>query len=122
MKKFTDKINESVDENKVPSSYEFLEDLLSNELEDTSFDSICGFMRKFAKLHVEAALKEVKKTMVEYTDKKFSEIDMYKFADYTWKNSPNTHPEYDEEMLERPNETVDNKDSILNAYPLDNIE
>ena len=87
-------------------------------------------MKEFAKLHVEAALKEAsKKTVVEYTDKKFSEIDMYEFADYTWKNSPNTHPEYDEEMIKRPNETVDNlkkdsilKDSILKSYPLDNIK
>lgn len=121
MKKFTDKINESVDGNNLPTAEEFFTSVVG-ENPDEFNRSIKECMIEFAKLHVEAALKEVKKTMVEYTDKKFSEIDMYKFADYTWKNSPNTHPEYDEEMLERPNETVDNKDSILNSYPLENIK
>lgn len=121
MKKFTDKINESV-ESGIPTAEEQLEIYGSSRAIEA--------MIEFAKLHVEAALKEAsKKTVVEYTDKKFSEIDMYEFADYTWKNSPNTHPEYDEEMLKRPNETVVNlkkdsilKDSILKSYPLDNIK
>jgi hypothetical protein len=96
MKKFTDKINESVDENKVPSSYEFLEDLLSNELEDTSFDSICGFMRKFAKLHVEAALKEAseKASLTDFA---------YEF------------------LQEGAPDAID-KDTILNSYSLENIK
>jgi len=128
MKKFTDKINESVG-NSLPTAEEFFTSVVGeNPDEFNGYIKEC--MIRFAKLHVEAALKEAsKKTRVEYTDKKFSEIDMYEFADYTWKNSPNTHPEYDEEMIKRPNETVDNlkkdsilKDSILKSYPLDNIK
>ena len=128
MKKFTDKINESV-ENGIPTAEEFFISVVGeNPDEFNGYIKEC--MIEFAKLHVEAALKEAsKKAVVEYTDKKFSEIDMYEFADYTWKNSPNTHPEYDEEMLKRPNQINDNlkknsilKDSILKSYPLDNIK
>lgn len=69
MKKFTDKINESNDLNDgVPSAAEWLDDKLENELADTSFDSICGFMRKYAKLHVEKALEEVYTLIVENDD------------------------------------------------------
>ena len=70
MKKFTDKINESFEENNGWSldSREWLEDRLDNELEDTSFDSICSFMVKFAKLHVEKALEMANEKVIESDD------------------------------------------------------
>ena len=51
MKKFTDKINESVD-GKVPTAEEFLQNS-----DKTTFNAIENTMVEFAKLHVEAALK-----------------------------------------------------------------
>jgi hypothetical protein len=95
MKKFTDKINESV-EDEIPSTSEWLQEKLRQPMEDTSFDSICGFLRQFAKLHVEAALKSASEK-VELTD----------FA---------------QEFLQEGADDAIDKDSILNAYPLDNIK
>ena len=37
-------------------------------------------------------------------DKKFSEKQMYEFADYSWKYSPRTHPEYDENLIKQKTE------------------
>ena len=37
-------------------------------------------------------------------DKKFSEKQMYEFADYSWKYSPRTHPEYDENLIKQQTE------------------
>jgi hypothetical protein len=37
--------------------------------------------------------------------KRFSLREMYAFADYTWKHSPNTHPVYnDSELMKQPTE------------------
>ena len=49
-------------------------------------------MIEFAKLHVEAALKEAEKETIKYVSKTIIELNMY------------------------------NKNSILNAYPLENIK
>jgi hypothetical protein len=126
---------------KIPTAEEWLlnhKEMSKYDVEDYDEGGYLGvnegelykIMIEFAKLHVEAALKEAsKKTTVEYTDKKFSETDMYEFAHYTWKNSPNTHPLYLKEILKKPNETVDRikkdsilRDSILNSYPLEKIK
>lgn len=91
MKKFTDKINESVEE-KISSAFEFLSNFTDNPDDDTIYIA----MIEFAKLHVEAALKSASKK-VELTD--FA----YEF------------------LQEGAYDAID-KDSILNAYPLDNIK
>jgi hypothetical protein len=94
MKKFTDKINESV-KDEIPHTSEWLQEKLRHPMEDTSFDSICGFLSQFAKLHVEAALKAASEK-AELTD----------FA---------------QEFLQEGAYDAIDKESILNAYPLDNI-
>ena len=85
MKKFTDKINESI-EDKIPTAEEFYD--------KSKHDSILDIMIDFAKLHVEVALQEASE-----------------------KATVNTEPDY------RGGEwSIVDTDSILNAYPLDNIK
>jgi hypothetical protein len=101
MKKFTDKINESV-EDKIPTAEEFAE---ANQYELDYYDeggyqgievkSFAIKLREFAKLHVEAALKTASEK-VELTD----------FA---------------HEFLQEGAYDAIDKDTILNAYSLDNI-
>ena len=55
-------------------------------------DVVIEAMIEFAKLHVEAALKEAEKETIKYISKTIIELNMY------------------------------NKNSILNAYPLENIK
>jgi len=89
MKKFTDKINESV-EGKIPTANELFEQYHGFEADSSSRD-IISLMVEFAKLHVVAALKAASEDAhtkdVPYTDD--VEVD---------------------------------KDSILSAYPLENIK
>jgi len=94
MKKFTDKINESV-ENKIPTAEEFFTSVVG-ENPDEFNRSIKECMIEFAKLHVEAALKEVSKKAV-LTDEVCDVLQVHWFDEYI------------------------DKDSILNAYPLDKI-
>ena len=106
MKKFTDKINESV-EDRIPSAEEWL----SNHKELSSYDvayhdeggyqgvdenKLYKIMIEFAKLHVEAALKAASEK-VSLTD--FA----YEF------------------LQEGAYDAID-KETILNDYPLDNIK
>jgi len=70
MKKFTDKINESAD-NKIPTAEEFFTSVVGeNPDEFNSYIKEC--MVEFAKMHVEAALKEASENAetkdVPYTD------------------------------------------------------
>lgn len=89
MKKFTDKINESV-EDKIPRAFDFL----TNFSDDPDDDTIYEAMIEFARLHVDAALKAASE-----------------------KATVNTEPDY------RGGEwSIVDTDSILNAYPLDNIK
>lgn len=76
---------------KIPTAEEWL-NKNNPENEDTSFIGICDFMIEFAKLHVEAALKEAEKETIKYVSKTIIELNMY------------------------------NKNSILNAYPPENIK
>ena len=62
MKKFTDKINESVDSNNLPTAYQFL----TNFTDEPDDDTIYKAMIEFAKIHVEAALKAASDN-VDYT-------------------------------------------------------
>jgi len=95
MKKFTDKLNESVDGNKLPSAEEFFDSPNIRVSFDAEYQychkSVAKKAIEFAKLHVEAALKAASEDAhtkdVPYTDD--VEVD---------------------------------KDSILNAYPLENIK
>jgi len=91
MKKFTDKINESV-EDKIPSAEEFWMDKTGNTPNQEEFTA----MIEFAKLHVEAALKEASEKA--------------SLTDFAW-----------EFLQEGAYDAID-KDTILNAYPLDNIK
>ena len=93
MKKFTDKINESV-EDKIPSAEGFWMDKTGNTPNQEEFTA----MIEFAKLHVEQALLEASKR---------AEV----------KFRLNDCPE----SFERYDYTV-NKESILNSYPLTNIK
>lgn len=94
MKKFTDKINESV-ENRIPTAEEFFDSSSLKISNDTEYKYIQKVIKEkaieFAKLHVEAALKAASEDAhtkdVPYTDD--VEVD---------------------------------KDSILSAYPLENIK
>ena len=71
---------------KIPTAEEFLET-------DKDWNrTTAQMMIEFAKLHVEAALKEAEKETVKYISKTILELNMY------------------------------NKNSILNAYPLENIK
>ena len=56
---------------------------------------------------------ESHKIMESMDTKLFTLRDMYKFADYTWKYSPNTHPVYDEKYENyKPTESQDDKTSL----------
>ena len=84
--------------NKIPTAEEFLDNFLnkyaipwSPEI-DKVYGCINTAMIEFAKLHVEAALKEAEKETVKHISKTILELNMY------------------------------NKNSILNAYPLENIK
>jgi hypothetical protein len=94
MKKFTDKINESV-ENKIPTANELFEQYHGFEADSSSRD-IISLMVEFAKLHVEAALKEAseKASLTDFA---------YEF------------------LQEGAYDAID-KETILKAYPLDNIK
>jgi hypothetical protein len=89
MKKFTDKLNESV-ENKIPTAEEFFTSVVG-ETPDEFNGYIKECMIQFAKLHVEATLKAASEDAhtkdVPYTDD--VEVD---------------------------------KETILSAYPLENIK
>jgi hypothetical protein len=95
MKKFTDKINESFESNNLPTAEEFFTSVVGeNPDEFNGYIKEC--MIEFAKLHVEAALKEVSKKAV-LTDEVCDVLQEHWFDEYI------------------------DKDSILNAYPLDKI-
>jgi hypothetical protein len=92
MKKFTDKINESVDD-KLPTACEFITNHpghLTGDIDDETL------MIEFAKLHVEAALKEAseKASLTDFA---------YEF------------------LQEGAPDAID-KDTILNSYSLENIK
>lgn len=92
MKKFTDKINESVDE-KIPTAEEFMLDTL----ESMDQQEVERAMIEFAKLHVESALKAASinaETKEEYGNP-YDTDDRYYVVD---------------------------KESILKAYPIENIK
>ena len=57
LKKFTDKINESV-EDTIPTAVEFLSKNIDYVLENDCKDDVETAMIEFAKLHVRAAVKE----------------------------------------------------------------
>lgn len=99
MKKFTDKINESV-ENGIPTAYSFALEFFNRVVGENS-DEINGYIKEcmieFAKLHVEAALKE-------------ASVKAEIYYDY----EGNTGSEYNTEYV--------SKESILKSYPLDNIK
>jgi hypothetical protein len=92
MKKFTDKINESV-ENKIPTAEKFVEEYTGDDEDGyLRYDTVEYMCREFAKLHVEAALKAASE---------------------------------DADIIPDPNGMdwdVVSKDSILSAYPLENIK
>jgi hypothetical protein len=94
MKKFTDKLNESV-EDKIPTANELFQEYHGFEADSSSRD-IINLMIEFAKIHVEACKKEISEK-AELTD--FA----YEF------------------LQEGASDAID-KDSILNAYPLENIK
>jgi hypothetical protein len=95
MKKFTEKLNESVDGNKLPTAEEFFDSSNLRISNDTEYKYIQEVIKEkaieFAKLHVEAALKAAS-------------------GDAHTKDVPYTD---DVEV---------DKDSILNAYPLEKIK
>jgi len=104
MKKFTDKINESV-EDKIPTAQEFVEKFTGDDEDGFRFlrwhknlrwDTVEHMCKEFAKLHVEAALKAASVS---------AEIE----------NCGNPYDPSDDSKC--VSET-----SILNAYPLDNIK
>jgi|LauGreDrversion4_2_1035121.scaffolds.fasta_scaffold1099450_2 hypothetical protein len=96
MKKFTDKINESV-EDKIPTAQEFVEKFTGDDEDGyLRWDTVEHMCKEFAKLHVEAALKAASVS---------AEIE----------NCGNPYDPSDDSKC--VSET-----SILNAYPLDNIK
>ena len=90
MKRFTDKINESV-EDTIPTIEEIWFDNTGNKINQEEYSA----MVEFAKLHVEAALKASEKASL---------------TDFAY-----------EFLQEGAYDAID-KDTILNAYPLDNIK
>ena len=80
--------------NKIPTAEEFINEnggfLKYSSAQE--FVECQSLMIEFAKLHVEAALKEAEKETVKHISKTILELNMY------------------------------NKNSILNAYPLENIK
>ena len=73
-------------------------DELASERLLTRFDENSGY-HKF--VFVEAYKEGFQKALEILGDKKFSEKDMYGFADYSWKYSERTHPTYDEKSLQQ---------------------
>jgi hypothetical protein len=67
MKKFTDKINESVEE-KIPTASEWLESFGADADDMYYKSSVEEAMIEFSKLHVEAALKAANKEVIENDD------------------------------------------------------
>jgi len=100
MKKFTDKINESVEE-KIPTASEWLESFGADADDMYYKQSVEEAMIEFAKLHVEACKKEISEN-VRVTD------------------SVGEFLQRDELGFEGDN-YID-KNSILNSYPLENIK
>ena len=93
---------------KIPTAEEFL---LQNNDKDFRLSmsglNVSDVMIEFAKLHVEAALKEAsKKSTILENDKDIG-------SKYTWDAYNTSNRDIDYEV---------NKDSILNAYPLKNIK
>ena len=98
MKKFTDKINESV-EDKIPTVKEYVERFTGDDEDGyLRWDTVEYMCKEFAKLHVEAALKAASEK-VELSDL------LHEFIEDSWEGGP----------------FID-KDTILNAYPTDNIK
>jgi hypothetical protein len=91
MKKFTDKINESV-ENKIETAEEFWFKNTGQNINQEEYSA----MVEFAKLHVEAALKAAS--------------DKASLTDFAY-----------EFLQEGAYDAID-KDTILNAYPVENIK
>lgn len=84
-------------ENKIPTTEEMMKRGTGNFLHCTDYEDAIEAMKKFAKLHVEAALKEAaEKAKIKY------------------EYSGNTGSEYCDEYVDQ--------NSILNAYPLTNIK
>jgi tRNA(His) 5'-end guanylyltransferase len=96
MKKFTDKINESVEEN-IPTAYDFLTNFTDEPDDDTIYEA----MIEFAKLHVEACKKEISEKA---------------------KVSDNVSEFLQRDELGFEGDTYIDKYSILNSYPLENIK
>jgi hypothetical protein len=94
MRKFTDKINESI-EDKIPTVKEYVERFTGDDEDGyLRWDTVEHMCKEFARLHVEVALKAASE-----------------------KATVNTEPDY------RGGEwSIVDTDSILNAYPLDNIK
>lgn len=67
MKKFTDKINESVGD-KIPTASEWLESFGADADDMFYKQSVEEAMIEFAKLHVEIALKEANEVVIENDD------------------------------------------------------
>ena len=101
MKKFTDKINESVEGNNLPTADEFFDSANIGISSNTEYmyckKDVVKKAIEFAKMHVEAALKEAS------------------ISAETKEESGNPYDTDDKYYV------VD-KDSILNAYTLDNIK
>jgi hypothetical protein len=89
--------------NQIPTAVEFLDN--PRYYQDPSSYNTQLAMIEFAKLHVEAALKEAGESRC---------INMFGQTWFAQSLEPGT------KVLERVNITVD-KDAILNAYPLDSI-
>ena len=109
MRKFTDKINESLDDNKIMNHEQFIEEYLGvdsdfiesmriqmSELSGFDFENIPDLMIEFAKYHVKMAL--------ESASEKASLTD---FAN--------------EFLQEGASDAID-KESIINSYSIDNIK
>ncbi len=95
-------------ENKIPTAEEFIEKnyySLPSELEEISW-----LMQEFAKLHVEAALKEASKKSYMLRDLGENEKGNFTIEKLKSYNDEEGYPIY-----------ID-KNSILNAYPLTNIK
>ena len=77
---------------KIPTAEEFLKQFELGNTGKIDIEDSKEAIIEFAKLHVEAALKEAEKETIKYVSKTIIELNMY------------------------------NKNSILNAYPLENIK
>jgi len=102
MKKFTDKINESVDD-KIPTALKYMQ----SKIEAEEAGSTRLMLIEFAKMHVEKALKEASEKATLLTDGEESNISRYIVEE-------GNH--YSETEIDV------SKDSIINSYPLENIK